>query len=110
MNWIEITSEAQLSEIQNNKEPSIIFKHSTRCPVSRIVKNNFILESVLLPDNVKSYHLDLIKYRDLSNLIAQKWAVRHESPQVLLIQNSECAYDASHNDIHVADIVTCIKE
>lgn len=109
MNWIELTSEAQLSEIQNNKEPSIIFKHSTRCSVSKFVKNNFILESVLLPENVKSYHLDLIKHRDLSNLIAQQWAVRHESPQVLLIQNNECEYDASHNDIHVADIVTRIN-
>ncbi len=110
MNWIELTSEAQLSEIQNNKEPSIIFKHSTRCPVSRIVKNNFILESVLLPDNVKTYHLDLIKFREVSNLIAQKWAVRHESPQALLIQDNKCEYDASHNEIHVADIVTHIKE
>jgi bacillithiol system protein YtxJ len=110
MNWIEITSETQLSEIQNNKAPSIIFKHSTRCPVSRIVKNNFILESVLLPDEVKAYHLDLIKYRELSSQIASKWNVKHESPQVLLIQNNECHYDASHNSIHVADIVTQIKE
>ncbi len=110
MNWIEITSELQLSEIQNNKEPSIIFKHSTRCPVSKIVKNNFVLESILLPDEVKAYHLDLIKYRDLSNQIASKWNVRHESPQILLIQNNECHYDASHNSIHVADIVTQIKK
>ena len=110
MNWIEITSEAQLSEIQNNDEPSIIFKHSTRCPVSRIVKNNFIMEAILLPDNVKVYHLDLIKYRTLSNQIANNWSIRHESPQVLLIQNNECHYDASHNNIHVADIVTQIKE
>ena len=110
MNWIEITSEVQLSEIQNNVEPSIIFKHSTRCSVSRLVKKNFILESILLPENAKIYHLDLIKYRDLSNQIASKWNVRHESPQVLLIQNNECHYDASHNSIHVADIVTQIKE
>lgn len=110
MNWIEITSEVQLAEIQNNNEPSIIFKHSTRCPVSRIVKHNFILESILLPDNVKVYHLDLIKYRDLSSQIANQWDIKHESPQVLLIQNNECHYDASHNSIHVADIVTQIKE
>lgn len=110
MNWIELTSPSQLTEIQEDKEPSIIFKHSTRCPVSKVVKNSFITESVLLPENVKVYHLDLIKYRDLSNQIAQHWNVRHESPQVLLIQNDRCHYDASHNNIHVADIVTQIKE
>lgn len=109
MNWIEITSEEQLSEIQNNQVPSVIFKHSTRCPVSKIVKNNFITEAILLPDNVKVYHLDLIKHRTLSTQIANNWSIRHESPQVLLIQNNECHYDASHNSIHVADIVTQIK-
>jgi bacillithiol system protein YtxJ len=75
-----------------------------------VIKSNFVTESILLPNNVKVYHLDLIKYRDLSNQIAQSWNIRHESPQVLLIQNNECHYDASHNNIHVADIVTQIKE
>jgi bacillithiol system protein YtxJ len=110
MNWIEITSDSQLSEIQKDDKPSIIFKHSTRCPVSKVIKSNFVTESILLPDDVKVYHLDLIKYRDLSNQIAQYWNIKHESPQVLLIQNNECHYDASHNNIHVADIVTQIKE
>lgn len=109
MNWIEITSTLQLSEIQESLHPSIIFKHSTRCPVSKMVKGNFVLESILLPEDVNIYHLDLIKHRDLSNLIAEKWNVRHESPQVLLVQNNECHYDASHNNIHVADIVTQLK-
>lgn len=108
MNWIEIISETQLSEIQSNKEPSVIFKHSTRCPVSKMAKNNFITESILMPENIKVYYLDLIKHRALSNEIAQKWKVRHESPQVLLIQNNECQFDASHNHIRVADIVTKI--
>lgn len=109
MNWIEITSTSQLSEIEESTKPCIIFKHSTRCAVSKMVKSNFVLESILLPENVDVYHLDLIKHRDLSTSIAEKWAIRHESPQVLLIQNNECHYDASHSNIHVADVVTQIK-
>lgn len=109
MNWIELTSAEQLSEIQDSQSPSIIFKHSTRCPVSKMVKGSFVSESVLIPEDVQVFHLDLIKHRDISNLIAEKWTIRHESPQILLIQNNECCYDASHNNIHVADIVTQIK-
>lgn len=110
MNWIELTSEAQLNEIENNTQPSVIFKHSTRCPVSKMVKNNFVNEAILFPEEVLTYHLDLIKHREISNKIAEKWSVKHESPQVLLIQNNNCEYHASHNDIHVADIVTRIKD
>lgn len=109
MNWIELTSAEQLSEIQESQKPSIIFKHSTRCPISKMVKGSFVAESILIPEDVDVYHLDLIKHRDISNLIAEKWTIRHESPQVLLIQNNECRFDASHNNIHVADIVTQIK-
>lgn len=74
-----------------------------------MVKSNFVLEAILIPDEVNVYHLDLIKHRDLSKEIAEKWGIRHESPQVLLIQDQVCQYDASHNHIHVADIVTQIK-
>lgn len=110
MNWIELTTTSQLDEIKNSVHPVIIFKHSTRCPVSKIVKGNFEKESILLPDNVEAYHLDLIKHRAISNLIADTWSVKHESPQILLIQNNVCHYDASHNDIHAAEIVTEIKK
>lgn len=109
MNWIELIAVSQLDEIKNSVHPVIIFKHSTRCPVSKIVKGNFEKESILLPDNVLTYHLDLIKHRDISTAIAETWSIRHESPQILLIQNNGCHYDASHNDIHVANIVTEIK-
>lgn len=109
MNWIELNSLSQLTDIQEDNSPSIIFKHSTRCAVSNMAKKNFTLESILLPNNVKVYFLDLIKYRNVSNEIAEIWKIKHESPQVILIQNNECTYDASHNDIRVADIVTNIE-
>jgi bacillithiol system protein YtxJ len=47
----------------------------------------------------------LIAYRPLSNAIAEIFGVHHESPQVLLIQDGECVYDASHYDISFDDLV-----
>jgi len=50
------------------------------------------------------HYLDLIKYRSLSNKIAEDFSVNHESPQVLLIKNTECVYEESHSGIDMAEI------
>ena len=55
-------------------------------------------------EGVEAYYLDLKTYRALSDEIAEKFQVFHESPQVLLIRNGECFYDASHLDISVGEI------
>jgi len=112
MNWIALNTVSQLEEItqHSNSTPMVIFKHSTRCPVSSMAKKNVEFESLLLPEDVPTYFLDLIKFRDISNQIAEKWNVKHESPQILLIYNQECVYHASHSEINVADIVVKINQ
>lgn len=106
MNWLEIQDQTQLDQISASTTPSIIFKHSTRCPVSKFAKKDFELESVLIPEHVNVYLLDLLKFRDISGEIEQRWEVTHESPQALLIVDNACIYHASHNHIQVADFVT----
>lgn len=110
MDWIPLVTSDQLEEIQKSSQPSIIFKHSTRCPVSSMAKRNVQLEAVLIPEGVPTYYLDLIQFRDLSNAVAERWDVRHESPQLLLIHNNKCLYHASHNSISIAEVVNKIKE
>lgn len=56
-------------------------------------------ESEILP-----FFLDLIQFREISNLIADKFQVHHESPQILVIKDGECVLDASHLDIHVDEV------
>lgn len=105
MNWIEITEEAQLSNVKtlSLEKPQLIFKHSTRCPVSSMAKTR--LERGSTPDNIDFYYLDLIKHRGISQKVAEIFAVGHESPQILLIKNGECIYDDSHSGISMDDIV-----
>ena len=45
-------------------------------------------------------------FRDLSGLIAEKFNIQHESPQLLVIKNGKCIYDASHMSISVKSIRT----
>lgn len=105
MNWIEITDEAQLNDVKklSATKSQLIFKHSTRCPVSSMAKTR--LERGVTPDNIDFYYLDLIKHRNISQKIAETFDVNHESPQILLIKNGACIYDDSHSGINMDDIV-----
>jgi len=100
VNWIPLTDLEQLNEIValSNKKPVVIFKHSTRCSISRMAlkqfENDFELE-----DKVDAYFLDLLEHRDISNEIASRFGVYHQSPQLVLIKDGLSVYDASHSDI-----------
>ncbi len=100
VNWIALTSVVQLDEIidRSNQGPVLIFKHSTRCGISRMVLKRF--ESKYnLEDKVTPYFLDLLAYRDISDAIAEKFKVLHQSPQLLVIKDGKSVYDVSHDAI-----------
>jgi len=100
MNWIDLSSLEQLEEIakKSNEKTQIIFKHSTRCSISSVVYNR--LKGLNLPENADFYYLDLIRHRDVSNTIAERFRVQHESPQILVIRNERCVYNESHTGIY----------
>jgi bacillithiol system protein YtxJ len=105
MNWIPLINEEQLHQLKanSNTKPQVIFKHSTRCSISSMAKSR--LERSTQPDDIDFYFLDLIKYRPLSNKIAEGFKVYHESPQILVIKNGECNYDESHSGIAMESII-----
>lgn len=109
INWIALQDLGQLNEIINNshEKPVVIFKHSTRCSVSRMAlkqfENEFDVETlqcnVFTENNVDAYFLDLLEHRDISNEIASRFGVHHQSPQLLLIKDGKSVYDVSHDAI-----------
>jgi len=105
MNWIPLHSESQLNEIKAKSadRPQLIFKHSTRCSTSALVKGR--LERAKRPESIDFYYLDLLSFRPISNRVADLFQIDHESPQVLLIRNGECVYDESHMGITMDEIV-----
>ena len=105
MNWIALESISQLDEIVtlSNEKTVLIFKHSTRCSVSRMVlkqfENEFKLEESCTP-----YFLDLLEHRDISNAIASRFEVQHQSPQLLVIQSGKAVFTASHESIDAGSL------
>ena len=108
MNWKSLTEESQLTQLlqESYEHPVVIFKHSTRCPISSMAKSR--LEGATPPEAVSFYYLDLISYRALSNAVASTFKVHHESPQVIVLRKGEATYDESHNGIRMADIAEAV--
>lgn len=100
ISWIPLQDLGQLNEIitVSNEKPVVIFKHSTRCSVSRMALKQFENEFDL-EDKVDAYFLDLLEHRAISNEIASRFGVYHQSPQLLLIKEGKCVYNVSHSDI-----------
>ena len=105
MDWKNLTSIEQLDAIASEsfKLPQVLFKHSTRCSISSMALNR--LEGSTPPAGVDFYLLDLLQHRNISAAIAEKFKVHHESPQVLVVINGECAYDESHMGISMDEII-----
>ncbi|MEX1193095.1 MAG: bacillithiol system redox-active protein YtxJ [Brumimicrobium sp.] len=107
LNWVTISSLAELNEAidKSNTIPSLFFKHSTRCSISSMALSR--LENEWGESNsCNLYFIDLIAHRDVSNALAEKLNVFHQSPQAILIRNEKVIYDASHGEISA----TAIKE
>ena len=104
MNWLPLTSLSQLDLLieKSKSQPIAIFKHSTRCSISSMAKSR--LEREEASAGIEFYYLDLLAHRDISNAIAEKFSVHHESPQIILLKDGECVYDESHSGITMQDI------
>ena len=107
--WEELLTLDQLIELDKLSflEYVIIFKHSTSCSISEVAKLRLEGESEM---HIKAFNLDLKSHRDISRLISEKYSIHHESPQILLIKNGECCYDASHFDITISEFREAINE
>lgn len=86
-----------------------IFKHSTRCAISKMAQLRLLSSWNFSENQLPIYQLDLLSFRELSNKIAEDFSVEHQSPQLLLIKNGECIYHTSHMGISVDAIKKALE-
>lgn len=100
--WIALDKIDQLDDILEKSENVIqlIFKHSTRCGISRMVINQFKKDYPLSEKEADLYYLDLLKFRDVSDAVANKFQVMHESPQLIILNNGKVIIHKSHGSIN----------
>ena len=94
---VDLQQEQDLEQLleRSKAEPILIFKHSTQCAISAQAYEEFtdFAEGVgALPCGV----VLVIENRELSNEIAVRFGLRHQSPQALLIKDRRVVWSASH--------------
>ncbi len=104
--WKHLGGLGQLDDIiaESAARPQLIFKHSTRCSISSMALERFEREW----DHATScdiWLLDLLQHRDISNSIAQRTGVVHQSPQAILLVDGVAVFDASHSAISAREVM-----
>ena len=83
---------------QSYERPVVLLKHSMTCGISSGVYRE--VENVAADINL----VVIQTHRDLSNEIAARTGVRHESPQAIVLRDGRPVYHASHYDIEAGHI------
>lgn len=106
MNWIPLNDLLQLDAIDqaSQEQPQVLFKHSTRCNISADAYDE------LRQTDTQLYYLDLLRYRHISDEIARRYGVVHQSPQVLVISKGVCIFNESHWRIRAAVLEAQIQK
>lgn len=109
MSWSPLTTLEELDALEaaSAHGPVLLFKHSTRCSISSTALHR--LQRAWQAADAPVHLLDLLRHRALSDAIAARYGVRHESPQVLVIRDGRCVYQASHLAITYQDLAVAMQ-
>ena len=109
--WVPLTGTADLDHIDaaRAKKPQVLFKHSTSCGLSGMMLRRFEKQGEMMGDEADFYLLDLIRHRELSNEVARRYAVPHQSPQLLILDKNGVREHASHGDIGAINPLDVLK-
>lgn len=104
--WSELTQVEQLDILveESSTNPVVIYKHSVACNLSDMKKVGLMSDWDFDVSEISFYYLNLLKYRGISNAIEQRFNVRHESPQLIVLQEGNVIYHTSHHEVRVENI------
>jgi bacillithiol system protein YtxJ len=75
------------------EESALLFKYSTTCPISANARQE--MDSLLSGgEPVPVYRVDVNAQREVSDYVAERTGVEHQSPQVILLRGGRPVWDA----------------
>ncbi|MBS7529864.1 bacillithiol system redox-active protein YtxJ [Hazenella sp. IB182353] len=110
---LRLEDQEQLEQILQRSEENhiLLFKHSTRCPISERAYGQ--LNQFIQREEAKQVEVALVyvvEDRALSNEIASRFEVKHESPQALLIHKNDVIWHTSHGNITDENLANVVKK
>ena len=92
----------------SERRPILLFKHSHTCGVSAEALDELLTHLSDRPGDVSYALVTVQTHRQVSNAVARKLGVRHETPQALLIRAGRVVWSASHFRVTAAAVEKAI--
>jgi bacillithiol system protein YtxJ len=107
---VELRKDQDLDDLleRSKTDPVLIFKHSTQCSISGEVHHEFMDFVAKVPE-LEAALILVIENRRLSDTVAGRLGVRHESPQALLVKDGRVVWHASHWSITSETLGTALR-
>jgi bacillithiol system protein YtxJ len=106
----ELTSLADLDTVLGPASgPVALYKHSTQCGNSEAALEEVQAFEDKNPTGATIYYLDLLAHRDVSNAIAQRLGIRHESPQFIVLEDGKPVTVLNHRAIRLDALAKAMK-
>lgn len=87
------------------ERPVWLFKHSVTCGISARAHGEYQRYVEERGEDAELFTLlEVQNARPLSNEIAARFGIQHESPQAILVKDGKPVWNASHNKIVVASL------
>ncbi|RAT96412.1 bacillithiol system redox-active protein YtxJ [Brevibacillus sp. Leaf182] len=94
MSQKQLHSIEELDEFVVKNGRRLLFKHSTICPISTSAYEEF--QAYLQDNQVESAVILVREDRPVSNAVADRFSIKHESPQIFLLEDGEVKWHTSH--------------
>jgi bacillithiol system protein YtxJ len=93
----------------SHTQPVLLFKHSHTCGVSAEAYDELLAHVERAPRGVRYALVTVQTHRDVSNAVAAKLGVRHETPQAILVHGGKPLWTASHFRVTTGELEKALR-
>jgi bacillithiol system protein YtxJ len=99
----------ELDAILSAAGPLLLYKHSTRCGMCDSAIEQVRAFEKKQASTAPVYYLDLWAHRDVSDAVARRLGVRHESPQAIVLKDGKAATVLNHRAIRAEALAAAVR-
>ncbi len=110
----DLTTLQRLDELdaliaESEKRPLLLFKHSYSCGISAEALDELVEHLNAKVPAARYAMVTVQTHRDVSNAVASRLGVRHETPQAILVRGGKAVWTASHFRVNAASIEKALE-
>ena len=92
----------------SQREPIVFYKHSATCGLSARARRE--MERFAEESEAPIFEVVVQEARPVSNTIADRFSIRHETPQAIVVYQGQATFDVSHGKIKAERVENAITQ